>query len=274
VNARPDLKVGIVGFGNVGRGVAARLVAGDIPGVTLHAVASRDTEKAAEAAALLSPVLRVLDLHEIVGQVDVVVECTTAAAFPEIARAVIDAGRSMICVSAAGILDFPDMIAEAARTGARIQIATGAFPGFDAIRVAAEGTITSVRHSSHQKPDSLAGEEYVRRQGLHFEEAPPKDPVRVFSGTAREAAEAFPRHFNVAVSLSLAGIGYDRTTVEVWADPSASGAVHTVELESDVSSLSLTIRNKPSDNPRTSKAVVPSILAALRSLVTPLHVGS
>jgi aspartate dehydrogenase len=33
-------------------------------------------------------------------------------------------------------------------------------------------------------------------------------------------------------------------------------------------------RNRPSANPRTSRIVSPSILAALRSLVAPVQVGS
>jgi hypothetical protein len=36
----------------------------------------------------------------------------------------------------------------------------------------------------------------------------------------REAAIGFPANLNVAVALSLAGIGADRMTLEIWADPS------------------------------------------------------
>ena len=36
-----------------------------------------------------------------------------------------------------------------------------------------------------------------------------KEPLRIFEGTAREAAKGFPANLNVAVALSLAGIGPD-----------------------------------------------------------------
>ena len=81
-------------------------------------------------------------------------------------------------------------------------------------------------------------------------------------------------HFNVAVSLSLAGIGFDKTTVEVWADPDIPGAIHHVEVDGDDISLTLESRNRPSQNPRTSRIVAPSIIAAIRALVAPVTVGS
>jgi Domain of unknown function DUF108 len=46
------------------------------------------------------------------------------------------------------------------------------------------------------------------------------EPLRIFEGTPREAAISFPANLNVAVALSLAGIGADRMTLEIWADPS------------------------------------------------------
>ena len=84
-----------------------------------------------------------------------------------------------------------------------------------------------------------------------------------------------PRHFNVAAALSLAGIGFDRTQVEVWAEAGIAGAIHRVEVDAADIQLDLTSRNRPSDgNPRTSRAVAPSVMAALRALTGPIKVGS
>ena len=72
-----------------------------------------------------------------------------------------------------------------------------------------------------------------------------------------------------------AGVGLARPEVVVSADPDVGGAVHNVEVEAADIQLSLTSRNRPSTtNPRTSRAVAPSILAALRALVAPVQVGS
>ena len=92
---------------------------------------------------------------------------------------------------------------------------------------------------------------------------------------AREAARHFPRHFNVAVALSLAGIGLDRTLIEILADGRIPGARHTVRVKSEVVELEMTSQNFPSpENNRTSRIVAPSILAALRELREPVRVGS
>ena len=118
------------------------------------------------------------------------------------------------------------------------------------------------------------GEEYLEKRGFDFTK-PLKEAVQVFSGSAREAAAAFPRHFNVAISLSLAGVGFDKTKVDIWADPTIPGAIHNVEVEADEVVLSMTSRNRPSEaNPKTSRIIAPSVLATLRSMVAPLHVGS
>jgi aspartate dehydrogenase len=269
------LRVGIAGLGNVGRSVANALVAGKIPGICVTAASARDLQKAKAAAATISPDLRVVPLAELPAQCDVVVESATGASFPEIARTTLLAGKDLICVSAGGFLAIPDLEDIAQRHGAHVQIATGAMPGLDILRSAAEGTLHKVHNRARIPVKSLANEPYVLQQGFDFRDTPPKEPAKVFDGTARQAAQHFPRHLNVAVSLSLAGIGFDRTRLELWLDPTISGAIHELEIESDEVSLTLISRNIPSaDNAKTSRIVAPSILAALRARVATVRVGS
>jgi aspartate dehydrogenase len=268
------MKVGLAGFGNVGRELAKRLTAGVLPEMQLVAVSARNLAKAKEAARAFSPAPRVVPLRDLSLLCDVVVECATADSFAEIAKAVLGAGKFLICVSAGGIPSCPELADLARQHGGRVRIASGAMPGLDIIRSAAEGTIRSVHLKSRIKPSSMAHEPYVLERGHNFEKSLPKEPIKIFEGTAGEAAGHFPRHFNVAVSLSLAGIGFDRTTVEIWIDPGISGAIHQVELEGDDIGLTMTSRNRPSENPRTSRIVAPSIIAALRGLVAPVTSGS
>ena len=268
------MKVGLAGFGNVGRDLAKRLGGGAIPEMQLVAVSARDLPKARAAARDISPPPPVVPLAELPALCDVVVECATADSFAEIARLVLGHGKTLICVSAGGVPSCPDLVELARRHGARVRVASGALPGLDIIRCAAEGTIRKVHLKSRIKPSSMAHEQYVLERGHDFDKRPPTEPILIFEGTAGVAAGHFPRHFNVAVALSLAGIGFDRTTVEIWIDPGVPGAVHQVELEGDEISLTMTSRNRPSENPRTSRIVAPSIIAALRAMVAPLVAGS
>jgi aspartate dehydrogenase len=268
------LKVGIAGFGNVGKEVVRHLNAGVLPEVELVAVAVRDLEKARAQARAFTPPPRIVTLPELPQLSDVVVECATAAAFPEIARAVLTAGKFLICVSAGGVPNCPELVDLARQHGGRVRVASGALPGLDMIRCAAEGTLSSVCLQSHIKPESMAHEPYVLDRGYDFTNHPPREAIKLFEGAAGEAASLFPRHFNVAVSLSLAGIGFSRTRVEIWIDPDIPGTIHEVEAEGEEIALSMTSRNRPSANPRTSRIVAPSIIAALRAMVAPLTAGS
>jgi aspartate dehydrogenase len=101
-----------------------------------------------------------------------------------------------------------------------------------------------------------------------------KEPLQVFSGSAREGARGFPTNVNVAAALSLAGVGPDRTQLEIWADPGVSRNTHTITVDSDTARFTMTIENIPSENPRTGKSVAPSTVAALRGLVSELKVGT
>jgi aspartate dehydrogenase len=79
---------------------------------------------------------------------------------------------------------------------------------------------------------------------------------------------------NVAAALSLAGIGPDRTTIEIWADPALTRNVHRIEVDSDSARFSMSIENIPSENPKTGLITALSVIACLRKLRASLRVGT
>jgi aspartate dehydrogenase len=96
----------------------------------------------------------------------------------------------------------------------------------------------------------------------------------VYSGSARDGVKGFPANVNVAVALSLAGIGPDRTQLEIWADPALTLNTHRIEVDADTARFSMAIENVPSENPRTGRIVALSTVATLRGLVSELKVGT
>ena len=267
------IRIGIAGFGNVGAEVTRRLHAGAIPNVSVAAVTARDLVRARERAASMTPAPRVVPLAELPDHCDIVVESATADALPEIARIVLEAGKQLTIVSAAGLLQFPDVAAFAEAHRAKVRVCSGALPGLDILRCAREGSIRAVKLTSRIKPASMAHEPWIVARGFVLDPAP-AGPLKVFKGSAAEAGAAFPRHFNVAIALSLAGIGLDRTAVEIWVDPQVPGAIHRVDVDAEDIQLSMESRNRPSANPRTSRIVAPSIIATLRGMVASFVVGS
>ena len=120
----------------------------------------------------------------------------------------------------------------AAKTGARILVPTGALIGLDAVRAAAEGEIGAVKLVSRKPPSGLLGAPYLAARGITL--AGLTEPLKLFGGSAREGVRGFPANVNVAAALALAGIGPDRTRLEIWADPNISRNIHRIEVEAEL----------------------------------------
>ena len=266
------LRVAIGGFGAVGRAVARRLDEG-IEGLTLAAVSARDRDRAGQRVAELRHPVPVHSLSELAEVADVVIECTPAAVFTEVAEPTVRAGRVFMPISVGALVSHWHVVDLARTHGARIVVPTGALLGLDAVRAAAQGEIDSVRMITRKPPRALAGSPYLEQHGISV--ARLDKPLKVFAGSAREGARGFPANVNVAAALGLAGIGVDRTQLEIWADPTVERNTHDIIVEADSVRLELHIENVPSDeNPRTGKIVALSVIAALKRLVDPITVGT
>ena len=266
------LRIGVAGLGAVGLDVARRLIDGVIPGMTLTAVAVRDADKARRLLPQIGDLVALRTLETLADECDVIVECLPPALFRDIAIPTIDKGRILVPLSAAQLLHNGDLVERAKQTGARIIVPTGALLGFDAVRGAAESTIHSVDMVTRKPPAGLEGAPYLVERGISVTGL--KEPIKVFDGSAREGAMGFPANVNVAAALSLAGIGPDRTRLQIWADPTVTRNTHTITVDADTARFTMTIENVPSENPRTGKSVAPSTIAALRGLVSALKIGS
>lgn len=269
MDTRP-LMVGIAGLGAIGAPVARALLAGDLPGLTLAAVAARDARKAAER---LGAEVRTCTAGDLPLQCDVIVEALPPEAFAEVAEPAIAAGKTLIALSSGALLHRPDLIARAAETGAVIRIPSGAILGLDALKAAAQGDIKSVTLRTRKPPASLKGAPLVAELGLDLDAL--AAPHRLFEGTVTEAIRHFPANVNVGATIALAGIGPERTRIEVWADPALTRNTHQVQVASAVCNFRVEIESLPSpDNPRTGQATAASTLACLKGLTAPLRVGT
>lgn len=265
--------VAIAGLGAIGMRVARALDAGEIPGMRLTAVSARDRVRAAERVADFATPPEVVALEDLAARADIVVEGAPKAVFEPLARSVIEAGRIFMPLSVGALLDHMDLVDRAKQTGARIIVPTGALIGLDTVRAMAVGEIREVTLVTRKPPRGLAGAPHLVENDIDVEAL--TEPTRVFQGTAREAARGFPANVNVAAALSLAGIGPDRTTVEVWADPGIDRNMQSVRISSDSGDAEMTIRNIPSEeNPRTGKITALSVIACLRRMTATLVAGT
>jgi aspartate dehydrogenase len=189
-----------------------------------------------------------------------------------ICRPMLEAGKDVIVLSAGALLPRPDLIDLAKAHGGRIVVPSGGLLGLDAVAAAAQGEVRSVRMTTRKPPRGLAGAPYLVQNGISVEGL--NEAKRVFSGTARDAAAGFPANVNVVAALSLAGIGPDRTLIDIWADPTVDRNCHVIEVDADSARFTLSIENVPSENPKTGKIVALSVIATLQKLQAPLRVGT
>lgn len=267
----PSTRVAIAGLGAIGRALARRLADG-VPGLTLAGVAVRDRAKAEAWIAEQGIDCPILPLAALPDHADLAVEAAPAAIIEDICRPMLEAGKKVMVLSAGALLPRPHLIDLARERGGQIIVPTGALLGLDAVTAAAEGRIQSVRMTTRKPPKGLVGAPYLEANGISVDGL--TEPKLVFSGTAREAAAGFPANVNVAAALSLAGIGPDRTTIEIWADPGVTRNCHAIEVDADSARFSLAIENIPSENPKTGRITALSALAALRKLHAPLRIGT
>ena len=265
------LTVAIAGLGAIGLPLAWALDAG-IDGLRLIAVAARDQAKAAAALDGFAHRPALVGLAAL-AQADVVVEAAPAAIFEQIAVPALTAGRIFVPSSVGALLPRMHLVDLARAHGARIVVPTGALLGLDAVRACAEGNVASATIESRKHPRGWAGAPYLLAHGIDV--AAITEPTVSVEGNALDAAAGFPANVNVAAALALAGIGPQRTTVRLWADPTVDRNIHTIKVEAAAARLTMTVENVPSEtNPKTGKLTPLSVLACLRGLTSTLKVGS
>ena len=114
-------------------------------------------------------------------------------------------------------------------------------------------------------PNALINAEYVIQNNIQLLNL--SKSKLIFKGSAAEGAKAFPANVNVAAAIGLAGVGPEKTKLEIWADPKITKNTHKVTVKSDSSDFEIKIQNIQSkDNPGTGKITALSIIASLRDL--------
>ncbi|MBV8953654.1 MAG: aspartate dehydrogenase [Solirubrobacterales bacterium] len=269
--ARPPLRVGVAGLGAVGMELVRRLASG-IDGIALSVVSAAHRDTARRRLEDLGVGVPVVALEELEPRSDLAVECLPAQFTPVLVESMVSAGKEVIVLSAGVLLQHPKLISLARQHGGRISVPTGALLGLDAVGAAAEGEIRSVKMVSRKPPRGLAGAPHLT--GAQVEAESITEPTMVFSGSAGQAAEGFPANLNVAAALALAGVGPDRTQVEVWIDPAISRNIHHIEVVADAASFSMTIENVPSENPRTGRITALSVVRMLRKRGAEMSIGT
>jgi aspartate dehydrogenase len=255
---RQRLRLVFIGFGAINSRVADLLKARNAP-VDIVAVATKDDP--AERARIPADVPFLAAPAELSAlRPDLVVEAAGRAAIDAWAPAALAAAPAMIIASTSAFCDdalLPRLAEIAEKHGSRILIPSGAVGGIDALSGAAVLGLSAVTHRIVKPPVAWKGtpaEKLLALAALH-------EPTVFFEGSAREAARQYPQNANATVVTALAGIGLDRTRVELIADPAARLNGHIITAEGAFGRMSITLENNPlASNPKSSELTALSLV--------------
>lgn len=267
------MKIGIVGGGAVGRSIAA-FVAGDgVPGLELVGICDADETRAAALAAELG--VPGLGLEALLEVSDLLVEATAASAMPGIVRRAVTAGTRVLALSVGGFALDETLVDAVRESGGEVYLPSGGIVGIDGLLALRELGLERVEITTTKAPRSLAGAPYFQRPGNSELLEGLDGPRLVFSGSAREAIAAFPANVNLAITVSLAGIGMERTRISIHADPAATVTRQRLSAEAGGCRLEAEVEGPPlPENPRTSLLAANSVRALLRDLSSAVRVGT
>lgn len=259
--------VGIIGFGTISQDLVAILAAqADPPRMVVLVRPGREetTAESLTSEALSAEVQVEGDVDEFLAAAPgVVAECAGHGAVAELGTRILETGADLIVASVGALADVArlDALKEAARRGGgQLIVPSGAIGGIDALSAARLSGLTSVRYTGRKPPAAWAGTLAEEVGDL----ARMDTPTTIFTGSARAAAQAFPKNANVAATLALAGLGMDETEVTLVADPTTAENVHEFSISSPAVEASVRLVGKPSPrNPKTSQTTVLSIARAV-----------
>jgi aspartate dehydrogenase len=263
--------IGIVGCGAIGRALLVAAESGNLP-VRIAAVTSRTEHHAVGFLSRFKSPPPYLSLPELIAAADLVVEAAGASVVPGLANNVFAAGKDLMVISVGALLDHPEIIESSRRSGCRLYLPSGAIAGLDGIKSACVGQIAHVTMTTRKPPGGLEGAPHLVQNQISLTGL--SEEKEVFSGTAREACKGFPANVNVSAAVSLAGIGPDRTRIRIFAVPGLKRNCHDIEIEGEFGRMLMHIENVPSENPKTGKLTVLSIIRALQDVVDPVRIGN
>ena len=268
--AAQSRRVMLIGYGALGQAIVAALR--DDPTTTIIDVLVRagctsDVERS------LPPHIRaVVSLDELERGPDLILEVANHSAVATCVPEALACGIDVALVSVGALVDddlYRKLVESARRGGSQLRLLSGAVGAVDALAAFREGKLHDMVYIGRRPPEGCRG----TPGGDRFDLSSLRTATVICEGTAREAARLFPKNTDVAATVALAGLGFDRARVRLVADPSNSEDVHSIEASADAGSFAVELTGGPlPDNPRVPALTVVSSLRALRSPSQPVTV--
>lgn len=188
-----------------------------------------------------------------------VLECAGHGAVQAYGPSILRAGIDLVIASIGALSNqalWEELQTAARAGGSKLILPAGAIGGIDVLSAARLSGIESVVYTGSKPAKAWSGTSAAEVADLHTL----TEPLTFFKGNAREAARSYPKNANVAATLAMAGIGFEKTEVHLVADPNATGNTHSYQVKSNMVDYAVTLTGQPSaQNPKTSMTTVYSL---------------
>lgn len=266
------LKAGIIGYGTLGKSIAELILRKQAGNIKLKKILVRGKTESMEASQ--QTFCFTTDVEEFFnGDLDIIIEAAGHQALKMYGKKALISGSSLIVLSvgALGETDFLENLQKTAQKhNKQIFIPSAAIAGLDRIAAGALGEIEEITLITRKHPRSWTGTIAEEKVDL----ATLSEPVCIYEGNARESSKLFPQSVNVSAALSLAGVGFEKTKVQVFADPTIQTNTHTIKAKGYFGETEISVSNVPYEtNPKSSPIVAMSVAKVLKNITSPLVVG-
>jgi aspartate dehydrogenase len=270
------LSVGLIGCGTIGTSICKAIDNGTIEAelVAIYDRNLNDVDKLLSTLKRSKP--QVIEVAEMVKKIDILVECASQEAVYELIPTALHAHCDVMIMSVGAFSDeklFKTIKELAKENKCKVYLPSGAIVGLDGLKSASSDEIYSVTLTTQKPPRGLAGAPYIIRNKIDLDKINGKTVI--FEGTASEAVKAFPANVNVAATISLTGIGFEKTKVKIVANPALTRNIHEISVEGAFGEFTTKVENVPSPtNPKSSYLASLSAIATLKKLSDPIQTGT
>jgi len=266
------LKIGLVGCGAIGSAIAKEIDS-NFDETELKACWDINEENMRRLSDSLKNKPSYLKPGDMVHEVDFIVEAGGALAVAELLPLIVEHNKKLLVISVGGLVGHESYLQKIAKGRGELFIPSGALAGLDAIKALPKSEIESVTLTTTKPPRGIAGAPFFKENPIDLESLTEKTVI--FEGTAGEAVSLFPKNINVAIALSLAGIGVKKTRVRILVDPNSEKNSHEICAKGTFGQITTRTENMPfPQNPKTSFLAALSVIASVKSLTSNIHVGT
>lgn len=269
------IQVGIIGCGTIGSALAQAIQKRFSRIARLAYVSDINPNQIQKLRKRLrsSPRFRAVSISKLIQKSNFIIETASIDASCKVIPKVLKAGKSVLVLSVGGILKISNLDRLLARSRGHVYIPSGGVAGIDAVLAAKTGQIRSVRITTRKPLRSFRNAPYFLKNRLQLEKI--KKPTLIFEGNASDAIQNFPENVNVAVTLSLAGIGPKKTRVRIFTSPTYQHNMHEIEVQCSFGRIVSRVTNLPSrENPKTSALAIGSAIATLDKIFEKIKIGT